>query len=199
MLELVLFAALAGVVLFQLYAVLGRRVGRQPEEVAKPGAARPNLPAPRAQTGEAEPETGVAALRSRDAAFDPAAFLSGAREAYVRIVRAFAAGERATLQGLTSEDVYRAFEAAMEERERAGRIESAEFLQPPRVDLENSTVAGDLARVRVRFLAEVRTRSKDASGEAVDDRRTAESWTFERPINSRDPNWTLVRVDAAES
>ena len=31
--ELVILAAVAAVVLFQLYAVLGRKVGRQPEDV----------------------------------------------------------------------------------------------------------------------------------------------------------------------
>src|SRR3712207_7467342 len=40
-LELVIFAALAAVVLFQLYAVLGRRVGRQPEDAAEVEARRP--------------------------------------------------------------------------------------------------------------------------------------------------------------
>jgi predicted lipid-binding transport protein (Tim44 family) len=51
----------------------------------------------------------------------------------------------------------------------------------------------------VRFLAEYRSRTKDAEGEAVDDRRAAEVWTFERDIKSRNPNWTLVHVDAAEA
>ena len=60
-------------------------------------------------------------------------------------------------------------------------------------------VAGDLARAAVRFLAELRSRSKDAQGEGVDDRRTAEVWTFERNLKSRDPNWTLIHVDAAEA
>jgi len=197
--ELMIFAALAGVVLFQLYAVLGRRVGRQPEEVAKPGAPRPTLDAARPRTEEAEALTGVAAIRARDQAFDPAAFLVGAREAYVRIVKAFAAGDRGAVRSLTSPDVARAFEGAMDAREQAGRTEGVEFLQPPRADLEESRLVGDAARVRVRFLAEVRTRSRDAAGEAVDDRRTAEAWTFERALNSRDPNWTLVRVDPAEA
>jgi predicted lipid-binding transport protein (Tim44 family) len=51
----------------------------------------------------------------------------------------------------------------------------------------------------VRFLAEFRARSKGPEGEAVDDRRTAELWTFERNLKSRDPNWTLIHVDAAEA
>ena len=57
----------------------------------------------------------------------------------------------------------------------------------------------DLARLTVRFLAEFRSRSKGPEGEAVDDRRTAELWTFERNLSSRDPNWTLHHVDAAEA
>ena len=36
-------------------------------------------------------------------------------------------------------------------------------------------------------------------GEAVDDRRTAEIWTFQRNLKSADPNWILIHVDAAEA
>jgi predicted lipid-binding transport protein (Tim44 family) len=60
-------------------------------------------------------------------------------------------------------------------------------------------MSGEIARVTVRFLAEFRTRSKGPEGEAVDDRRTAELWTFERSLASKDPNWTLAHVDAAEA
>ena len=33
----------------------------------------------------------------------------------------------------------------------------------------------------------------------VDDRRTAEVWSFERSQKSRDPHWVLVRVDPASA
>jgi len=38
-LELIIFAGLAAIVLYQLYSVLGRRVGRQPEDQPAPEAA----------------------------------------------------------------------------------------------------------------------------------------------------------------
>jgi predicted lipid-binding transport protein (Tim44 family) len=60
-------------------------------------------------------------------------------------------------------------------------------------------VGADLARLTVRFLAEFRSRTTGPEGEGVDDRRTAELWTFERHLKNRDPNWTLVHVDAAEA
>ena len=93
----------------------------------------------------------------------------------------------------------RQFEQAISGRETEGRTETVEFLSSPRADLETAEVDGDVARAKVRFLAEFRSRTKGPEGEAVDDKRTAELWTFERNLNSRDPNWLLVRVDAAEA
>jgi predicted lipid-binding transport protein (Tim44 family) len=199
-LELVIFAVLAAVVIYQLYAVLGKRIGRQPEEnVAAPAA--PQLAPPEGQPAEAGAVElqGLAAIKDRDGAFEPDKFLAGARTAYETIVRAFAAGDREALRPLVSAHVMSGFEAAMAQREAEGRSETAEFSQAPRADVESAEVDGDTARIRTRFLAEFRSRSKGPEGEAVDDRRTAEVWTFERDLNSRDPNWTLVRVEAAEA
>jgi len=199
-LQLLIFAALAAVVLYQLYAVLGRRVGRQPEDAE--GAAVPQTKIggpPPLDIGDGVSLTGLAALKDRDPAFDVAHFLVGARSAYEMIVRAFAAGDRAALEGLLSPAVLAGFQAAIAAREAEGRTEQVEFQQAPRADLEGADVDGDLARIKVRFLAEFRSRSKGPEGEAVDDRRTAELWTFERDLGSADPNWTLVRVDAAEA
>jgi predicted lipid-binding transport protein (Tim44 family) len=200
-LELVIFAALAAVVLFQLYAVLGRRVGRQPEDAAEVEARRPaaELESRRPQdVPSPEAATGAAAVRARDPSFDPGAFLAGARSAYEMIVLAFSQGDRRTLQGLLTPSVYNTFEGAIRQREAEDRSESTEFLQAPRADLEDVELDGDTAKVKVRFLAEFRTRSKGPEGEAVDDRRTAELWTFERNVNSRDPNWALAQVEPAE-
>lgn len=201
-LELIIFAGLAAIVLYQLYSVLGRRVGRQPEDSPATDAL-PSRPAPGDRPVEAIDDgvalSGLAAVRARDPAFDPSRFLSGAKSAYEMVVRAFAAGDRETLKNLLSPQVMSSFDAAIAAREAEGRTETVEFLHAPRADLERAEVQGDVARMLVRFLAEFRSRSKGPEGEAVDDRRTAELWTFERNLKSRDPNWTLVNVDAAEA
>jgi len=198
-LELLILAALAAVVLYQLYAVLGRRVGRQPEDGLPAGLRR----APQAETtplaADAAPAPeGVAAIRARDASFELNNFLDGARIAYETIVKAFACGDRETLRRMVSDDVFARFDPAITERSAEGRSETIEFLHPARTDLDSAEVDGDTARAKVRFLAELRSRTKGPEGEGVDDRRTAEVWTFERKLSSTDPNWTLVRVDAAE-
>jgi predicted lipid-binding transport protein (Tim44 family) len=201
-LELIIFAGLAAIVLYQLYSVLGRRVGRQPEdtpatEAARAGVRAPERPAEPADEGVAL--SGLAAVKSRDPGFDLSQFLNGAKAAYQTIVKAFSEGDRATLKNLLATPVMASFDAAIAARESEGRTESIEFLHTPRADLEKAELRADLAQMTVRFLAEFRSRSKGPEGEAVDDRRTAELWTFERNLKSRDPNWMLIHVDAAEA
>jgi predicted lipid-binding transport protein (Tim44 family) len=201
-LQLIIFAGLAAIVLYQLYSVLGRRVGRQPEdqpaaEAAGPAARQADRPLEAIDDGVGL--TGLPAIKHRDPAFDLSRFLAGAKGAYEMIVRSFAAGDRETLKNLLAPNVLASFEAGIAAREAEGRTETVEFLHPPRADLERADLNGDNARITVRFLAEFRSRSKGPEGEAVDDKRTAELWTFERSLNNRDPNWMLVHVDAAEA
>ncbi|HEX4096799.1 MAG TPA: TIM44-related membrane protein TimA [Caulobacteraceae bacterium] len=200
---IVIFALLAAVVFYNLYAVLGRRIGRQPSDNPQPAPV--GAPADRSlpQPDKAAPDVelaGLAAVKSRDPAFDADKFLEGARSAYQMIVRAFAAGDRSTLKGLLAPQVMDRFETAMAARDAEGKSENIEFVHPPRADLETSEVDGDQARIKVRFLGEFTSRAKGPDGaETADERRTAETWTFQRDLSSRDPNWTLVRVDAAEA
>jgi predicted lipid-binding transport protein (Tim44 family) len=194
--QIVILAVLAAVVLFQLYRVLGKPMGRQPE------TAEAALPGVKTQPQAEDPHAGVEGLsevQAREPGFDLHKFLDGARVAYETIVRAFATGDRPTLRNLVAAEVMPNFEQAIDQREAEGRTEQVEFRQEPRADVQSAHIEGDRARIQVRFLAELRSRSKGPEGEAVDDRRTADLWTFERILGSADPNWTLVRVDAAEA
>lgn len=208
--QLVIFAVIAAIVLFQLYNVLGKKVGRQPQEDAKappvPVAGpdvQPKLPALDAATLAA-----AASLRARDPAFDPAKFIEGARQAYETIVRGYASGDRAALKPLLTPQVLESFETGIAARETRGETEQVEFLHPPRADLELASAEGDRAVAKVRFLAEIRSKILLPESEAtpgapaeprIEERRTAEHWTFERTLGAADPNWVLARVEPANA
>lgn len=206
--QIVIFAVIAAIVLFQLYNVLGKKVGRQPQEDAR--AAPPPSAAEVAKQPGLDPATqaAVAGLKARDPSFDPARFLEGARQAYETIVRGYAAGDRAALKPLLTGPVMASFEAGITARETRGETEQVEFLHTPRADLELATAEGDRAVARVRFLAEIRSRITNAAGASADaargeplveERRTAEQWTFERTLGASDPNWVLARVEPASA
>jgi predicted lipid-binding transport protein (Tim44 family) len=208
--QIVIFAVIAAFVLFQLYNVLGKKVGRQPQEDAKT-LATPSPTAPEASKTpalDAALLASIAGLKARDPAFDPHRFLEGARQAYETIVRGYAAGDRAALKPLLTPTVMASFEAGIAARETRGETETVEFLYPPRADLEGAVAEGDKAVAKVRFLAELRSRVTKASGETADattgeplieERRTAEHWTFERTLGAADPNWVLARVEPANA
>lgn len=202
--QIVIFAVIAAIVLFQLYNVLGKKVGRQPEEDAR---AQPPAPAPAAEAAGGRPNAldavtlaSIAGLRARDPNFDPVRFLEGARQAHETIVRAYASGDRETLKPLLTPHVMASFEGGIAAREARGETEEAEFLHPARADLEMATAEDNRAVAKVRFLAELRNRVKSADAaaeEQVEERRVAEVWTFERTLGASDPNWLLARTEPA--
>ncbi|RZJ25198.1 MAG: TIM44-related membrane protein TimA [Brevundimonas sp.] len=205
--QIVIFAVIAAFVLFQLYNVLGKKVGRQPEEDAR---AKP--PAPSGSADPASPQgrnvldavtlASIAGLKARDPAFDPVRFLDGARAAHETIVRAYGSGDRETLKPLLTPTVMESFEAGIAAREARGETTMVEFVHPARADLELATADENRAIAKVRFLAELRTTvtSADASAEPqVDEGRVAEVWTFERSLGASDPNWVLARTGPAEA
>jgi predicted lipid-binding transport protein (Tim44 family) len=203
---IIVFAVIAAVVLFQLYNVLGKKVGRQPQEDARskaaaaPAAASGDQPAGRPNLLDAATLASIAGLKARDPAFDPQRFLEGARQAHETIVRAYAAGDRDTLRPLLTPDVMASFEAGIAARETRGETEVAEFLHPARADLELASAKENRATAKVRFLAELRNRiqpADPAAEEQVEERRVAELWTFERTLGASDPNWVLARTEPA--
>ena len=200
--QIVIFAVIAAVLLFQLYNVLGKKVGRQPEDNPKPGvvpAALGGAPeTPKGPVVDPALTAAIAGLKAREPNFDPHRFLEGARQAYETIVRAYAKGDRDALRPLLTDKVMGSFETGIAAREARGDIESVELVHAPRADLELATAEDDRALAKVRFLAEVRGSVTPSGGETVtEERRTAEIWTFERRLGASDPNWALARVEPA--
>ena len=202
--QIVIFAVIAAFVLFQLYNVLGKKVGRQPEEDARaqPPAVQntgADMASGRPNVLDAVTLASIASLKARDPAFDPVRFLEGARQAHETIVRAYASGDRETLKPLLTANVMSSFEAGIAAREARGETEVAEFVHPARADLELAAAEENRAVTRVRFLAELRNRVKPAGDaeEQVEERRVAEIWTFERTLGAADPNWVLARTEPA--
>jgi predicted lipid-binding transport protein (Tim44 family) len=191
--EIVVLAAIAMVVISRLYSVLGRRTGSErpePRPAAAPPANLPRAPAPPL----AAPATGAAGggladIVRVDPAFDPAHFMVGARKAYEMIVGAFGAGDRDALRPLLTPGVFTAYDKAIAERDSSG-AKGPELVRLKSADLGEAELDGSIARLAVKFEAEL---AEGATGL----RDTKERWTFERDTISRDPNWRLAGVAQA--
>jgi predicted lipid-binding transport protein (Tim44 family) len=214
-LEIVFLAVIAGVILFRLYTVLGRRTGheRPPQDAYRfqpnPDAPAPiaddrvaALPQPKradvADTAATDPVTrGIAAIKLADRSFETEHFLNGARQAYEMIVAAFAKGDRATLKPLLSDDVYHAFDQAIAARESAKETVAFTFVGFKDTKIVEASLTNRIADVTVSFGTQFISVTTSESGSIIEGdaksvREVTDVWSFSRDTRARDPNWTLV-------
>lgn len=207
--EIVVFAVIAGLLVLRLRSVLGRRTGtEQRRDPFQPPAAEPapdkvvplpprgRVPAPvlDAPTPLAQ---ALARLKSADRAFDEQQFLAGARSAFEIIVNAFAKGDTASLQPLLSPQVYASFAEAIRTREARKEKLETNLLSIKSIDLAEAGLDGDTAHVTVKYVSEQSNVTRAADGSLVEGNpdlveEKTDLWTFARSVRSRDPNWTLV-------
>jgi predicted lipid-binding transport protein (Tim44 family) len=186
LLEILLAAMVAGVLLFRLYTILGRRTGQepQPQNPRLPNPLKP-VPAPVAAPAERPAQAqagGLFDIQLADPAFETGHFLKGARAAYEIILKAFVGGDRATLKPLLSGEVYAAFDQAIAQRHDAPAVEHLAGITDARI--AHAALAGNAAEITVAF------RAQFANGDAQRD--VNDVWTFARSIGAATPNWTLV-------
>jgi predicted lipid-binding transport protein (Tim44 family) len=211
---IILFAMVAAFLALRLYAVLGKRTGAE-QPLPKPADDRaPLAPLPRTidvtpesrdvgvRTIESGAETGLRAVVAADPGFDVAQFVEGAKSAYRMILEAYWKGDEETLGWLVEDDVRAGFAEAIAERAAAGHVLENRLVVIERALIVDASVEGRVARVKVRFDADIAAITRDQDGNVVagsmsDAVETHDIWTFARTLRSDDPNWKLVETDEA--
>ncbi|MEZ0242553.1 MAG: Tim44/TimA family putative adaptor protein [Sphingomonas sp.] len=212
MVYIILFAMVAGFLALRLYAVLGKRTGH--EQPFKPAEERVAPPLPRTidvvpevrETGgrtiETGAETGLRAVIAADPGFDVAQFIEGAKSAYKMILEAFWKGDNETLAWLVEDDVRAGFSEAIADREAQGHVLDNRLIVIERALISEASVEGRVARITVRFDADIASVTRDQDGNLIagsmsDAVESHDAWTFARTLKSDDPNWKLVETDDA--
>lgn len=214
MFYVILFAMIAGFLALRLYSVLGKRTGHE-QPLPKPAEERV-ASAPMQRTIDVKPEvrevanravdagaeTGLRSVIAADPTFDVAQFLEGAKSAYRMVLEAFWKGDEETLTWLAEEDVRAGFAEAIAARGTAGHVLDNRLVAIERASIVDASVEGKVARIAVRFDADIAAVTRDTEGNVVagsltDAVETHDVWTFARKLRSDDPNWKLVETDEA--
>lgn len=198
--QVLVLAAVALIVLSRLYMALGRGgddrpaqrpaasptpVDTSPADLAERRASRANAERP-IFTGPAA--GGLEEIYNADNSFSVSGFMQGAKSAYTMIVGAFARGDRDALRPLLDDDVYEAWDAAISARANTGES-TFELLRIKRAEIDSAELDGRMARIMMRYEAEL--------GDGETTRTAKEIWTFMRDVTAADPNWILDDVETA--
>ena len=214
--EIIILAMIAAFLGMRLYSVLGRRAEHEEEPVPtrfekgdQPGARRAPQPAqpapvqfrPRDLAG-ATPmvEQGLRAIAAADRRFDLGGFLEGAKGAYGMILEAFWRGDREELKELCTPEVYQSFASAITAREEAGEALDNRLVRIEEAAVHSATLDGRLARIAVRFAADIAAVTRDRDGAVIagsldDAIESRDVWTFVRDVGTSGPDWLLEETD----
>ena len=213
--EIVILAMIAAFLGLRLYSVLGQRAEQEEESIPQ-RVERRNMVEQDSRKVQAKPqndqqvldnpavlpavERGVREIAAADRRFDILGFLAGAKGAYGMILEAFWKGDRETLKELCDHDVYDSFDAAITAREEAGEQLNNSLIRIEEAVIEGASLTGTMARLRVRFVADIAAVTYDKDGAMIagsldDAVETRDIWTFMRDVNSADPNWLLDETD----
>jgi predicted lipid-binding transport protein (Tim44 family) len=211
LLTIILIASVAGILLFRLYTVLGRRTGHErppqedyrlnPRQVEDTVGSAPKLSHISPERPTDPVASGLFDIGLADRGFDKDQFLKGARAAYEMILTAYASGDRATLKPLLSDEVFTAFEAAIAARETAGQKATLTLVGFSDVKIIAAALKNNVAEITLAFSSRLISSTADKDGKVIEGDASAvqdvtDVWSFTRDVRARDPNWTLVATSS---
>lgn len=149
-------------------------------------------------------ENGLLEIAKAEKDFDIDFFGEACQDVFVMVVEAFARGDRQILEDLLREDVYKAFDAAIGEREKSGDTLESEIHAIKKAQIISAMVEGKTSFVTVRFVAEETRVHKNKDGEVISGNpdRVSEMidiWTFAHDVSGKDPRWLLIETRSEDS
>jgi len=182
--DIIIFAVIAVFIVYRLRSVLGKRTGFQ-----KPNTQQQPINKEVDQTQKTPPqlkenEQKLEIVYKKITSFDHKVFLEGAKKAFEIIITAFNKGDKKTLKGLVSKDVYTTFESAINS---GSNNPNSQFFSLIVDGIESASVENEKITIAVNFISEQILNENEES--VV---KNKDTWVFEKPINSNDPTWVLV-------
>ena len=184
--DIIIFAAIAGFIIYRLRSVLGKRTGyeKRPAEVKK------NTKEEKINTNQtpslSENEKKLEDVYKQTNNFNHKQFLDGAKKAFEIIITAFNNGDKKTLKDLVSNSVYSAFDKAIDNKENNP---SSQFYSLIIDGIEDASVKNGIISISVNFTSEQMLNNDE--GSIV---KNKDTWTFEKQANSSTPKWTLTQT-----
>lgn len=209
LLQIVVLAAIAVFLILRLRNVLGTREGFEPPRQVSPPVDRGGLTVvpdddPASDVLDHAPAgspaaAALTAMQRAEPEFAVGPFLTGARQAYEMILTAFERGDLTDVRAFLAPPVAEALDGVIAQRQQQGITSEVTYLGTRETALESAEYdpSTGLGEVSVRFVGELISAHRDASGQVVDGdpkaaRKQRDIWTFARRMGQDDPNWQLV-------
>jgi len=182
--DIIVFAVIAVFLIYRLRNVLGKRTGYQKKPTTNQYLAEKEVPTKKNIPQLKDNEQKLLKIYEAVEDFDHKSFLDGAKKAFEMIITAYNQGEKKTLKGLVSKDVFTAFEKAIDNKTNNPKSEFYSLI----IDgVENAKFENNSVKITLRFISEQFINNDENSVIKKQD-----LWTFEKKVDSKSPEWILI-------
>ena len=184
--DIIIFAAIAGFIIYRLRSVLGKRTGFQKETVEQKHKHVEDSYENQKIPSLLENEIKLENVYKKVSDFNHKQFLEGAKKAFEIIITSFNNGDKKTLKALVSKEVFTTFEKAIDEKTNDP---SSQFYSLIIDGVDDAKVENGTISISINFVSEQMLNNDE--GKII---KNKDTWTFEKPIKSSDPKWILTQT-----
>ncbi len=221
MIDLVIFAVIAAVLVFKLVSKLGksgedfdflegsfspeekapRKARMKPEAVSDATFTEIKTDGAPDYASYGDSAKGLEAIKKADPYFEPQSFLQGAEAAFEMILGYFAEGNKKGLKSLLGDDIYKSFATAIDERNAKGEYLHDMLIGVDKIAIMDARCVKNVGTITVSIHSQQVRSLRDKDGKILEgDEQTSQTsidiWVFERKLKSKDPNWLLMGADS---
>ena len=182
--DIIVFAVIAVFLIYRLRNVLGKRTGYQKSPTTNQYTSKKSTPSKKNIPQLKDNEQKLLKIYEAVEGFDHKSFLEGAKKAFEIIISAYNQGEKKTLKGLVSKDVFTAFEKAINNK---NNNPSSQFYSLVIDGVEDAKLENNTVKITLRFTSEQFT--NDDENTVI---KKQDVWTFEKKVDSKSPEWILT-------
>lgn len=210
--DLIILAIIAGFIVYRLYVTLGEKTGykgdntKTQNNVVDFNAKKEQAPAVKTKVAPtekipAEFRATVQEITKIDPDFSLEGFKEGASMAFEIILEAYTMVDTKTLKNLLAPDVFKAFKFVIDERKAKGHTLENTLVRIEEILIKDVSIQNNKSQIHVQYTTEQVPVIKDSDGEIIEGcpnqiDQVIDTWTFERSLKSRDPNWFLVSTES---
>ena len=182
--DIIVFAVIAIFIIYRLRGVLGKRTGYQKNLTTNQYSEEKKAQIKKNTPQLKDNEQKLLKIYEVVEDFDHKSFLDGAKKAFEIIISAYNQGEKKTLKGLVSKDVFAAFEKAIDNKTNNP---NSQFYSLVIEGVEDAKVENNVVKITLRFTSEQFT--NDDENTVI---KKQDLWTFEKKADSKSPEWILT-------
>ncbi|MDR0406796.1 MAG: Tim44/TimA family putative adaptor protein [Holosporales bacterium] len=205
--RIIFFAILTGILLTQLYAVLGRDIKHRSMSTRKKDMRSFFKEKVNISTQETLPimtNKSLTAFLKAYPAFNPETFLKGAEMAFTLIQKAYISGDRTHLKKLMTPELFKIFDEVLTARKKRGEQMENTLFDVHSATLKKTSVQEEDLYASVEFVSDQCFVLKDAQGAILAGsaeliKTATDVWVFTRKIASQSSKWYLAETSPEDS